>query len=218
MTTSMFKTKIERHPERAATQEAIEILKEGLVAHVGFIDEGLPYVIPMSYEYDAELEAVYLHGSLHSRALKLIAAGAPVCLEITLLEGLVYSKAAMFHSMNYRSALAFGHGQQVTAHDEMQRVFAQMISRYFEGRQPGIDYLEAPAKHLDQTLFVKVQIDKLSAKQRQGGPNGPKDRKPDAIGSAGVVTMPRGCPFHAQSNTQPDTHNQTQPKQEPDHV
>lgn len=193
-----FKTTIERHPERKADAEAENVLKEGLVAHVGFVDGGLPYVIPMSYEYVSETESIYLHGSLHSRALKLLADGAPVCIEITLLEGLVYSKAAMFHSMNYRSVLAFGKGEQVTDKAELQQLFAQMISRYFEGRKAGEDYVEAPDKHLEQTLVVKVKLEKVSAKQRQGGPNGPKDKKPEALGSAGV--KPVGCPFHSQQN------------------
>ncbi|MEZ0368565.1 MAG: pyridoxamine 5'-phosphate oxidase family protein [Candidatus Sericytochromatia bacterium] len=202
---SKFKSRIERHPERRSDEQALAILAQGLMAHVGFVDEGLPYVIPMSYHFDpAEPEALYLHGSPHSRVLKLLAQGASACAEVTLLEGLVYSRAAMFHSMNYRSVLAFGHSEEVTDAEIKQKMFNAMIARYFEGRTPGQDYQEAPDKHLEQTLVVKLKIESISAKQREGGPNGPEDRKADAAGTAGVAPVPEGCPFHAAKEKKAD--------------
>ena len=66
------RTRIKNHPERAVPEEAAEILSAGLVAHVGFIEDGLPYVIPLSYHYDSEQsDRLYLHGSIRSRALEL---------------------------------------------------------------------------------------------------------------------------------------------------
>lgn len=196
-----FATGIERHPERRLEEDqAREILVQGLVAHVGFVDQGLPYVIPMSYHYDAaEPLGLYLHGSLQSRALRLLATGVPACAEVTLLEGLVYSKAAMFHSLNYRSVLAFGKGAEITDSDHKQTIFTAMIARYFAGRAPGTDYVAAPEPHLDITLLVRLQIEALSAKGRAGGPKGPKDGRAAAAGSAGVADVPKGCPWHAQA-------------------
>lgn len=198
-----FKTKIERHPERQISSEAQSILQQGLLAHVGFIDDGLPYVIPMSYHY-AE-DSIYLHGSLHSRALQLIGAGAPTCIEISLLDGLVYSREAMFHSMNYRSVMAFGKGQMIEDPEYKQEIFNAMIPRYFEGRTAGQDYQEAPQKHLEQTLLVKIQLEAVSAKAREGGPNAPQDKLAAKLGqdqikgSSGIAPVPQACPFHSQS-------------------
>lgn len=199
---SGFKYGLGTHPERQADGEAEAVLSQGLLAHVGFIDEGLPYVIPMSYQYMAEDKAVYLHGALQSRALKLLGQGQPACLEVTLLEGLVYSKAAMFHSMNYRSVLAFGKGEEVRDRDQKQRVFDAMIARMYEGRAVGQDYDAAPDEHLEITRVVKIPIEAISTKQRQGGPNGPDDRRESHPGTAGVAPIedkpqpPAGCPFH----------------------
>lgn len=197
------KHQLKRHPERRVDEAAEGILAQGLVAHVGFVDAGWPYVIPMSYQYTDQ--SIYLHGSQQSRALKLLAAGAPACLEITLLDGLVYSRTAMFHSMNYQSVIAFGQGTEVLDPAEKNQVFDAMISRYFDGRSAGADYAQAPPKHLKETLMVRIQIERFSAKQRQGGANGPTDKDPEALGSSGVITISSqagGCPFaHKEPST-----------------
>lgn len=211
-----YKIKIERHPERKGDDtQAQEVLAQGLVAHVGFIEQGLPYVIPMSYHYDpGEPLALYLHGSPHSRALLLLATGAPACIEVTLLEGLVYSKAAMFHSMNYSSVLAFGTGVEITDQAHKQEIFNAMIARYFAGRTPGEDYIEAPDKHLDATLLVKIRIEGMSAKARAGGPKAPEDSKPEVPGSFGVAPVPKGCPFHAARAHEQVDHQPENPRRE----
>ena len=86
------RTTIRNHPERAAPEEAVSILAQGLVAHVGIIEDGAPLVIPMSYHYDAGLpDRMYLHGSIRSRLLKSLAGGAPVCVSVTITDAVSYT-------------------------------------------------------------------------------------------------------------------------------
>ena len=181
------RTRIRNHPERAAPDEAAAILAAGMVAHVGFIDGGLPYVIPLSYHYDPQQPgALYLHGSVRSRALRLLAAGVPVCVTVTLADGLVYSRKAMNHSMNYRSVALFGTAAAVDDEDEKFALFDQMVQRYFPGRRLEQDYQPPPSADLGATALVQVNIEEWNAKVRRGGPTGPDDDAPDAPGSAGV--------------------------------
>ena len=184
------RTIIKNHPERAVPEEAAEILSAGLVAHVGFIEDGLPYVIPLSYHYDGEQpDRLYLHGSIRSRALELLASGAPVCVTVTLTDGLVYSRKAMNHSMNYRSVVLFGTAREVTDHEEKFALFDRMVQRYFPDRLLERDYNPPPASDLGVTALVEVQIEEWNAKARRGGPTGPDDDNPDALGSAGFTTF-----------------------------
>ena len=184
------RTRIKNHPERAVPEEAVEILSNGLVAHVGFIEDGLPYVIPLSYHYDGQNpDRIYLHGSVRSRALELLANGAPVCVTVTLTDGLVYSRKAMNHSMNYRSVVLFGTAREVTDHDEKYALFDQMVQRYFPDRLLERDYNPPPASDLGVTALVEVQIEEWNAKARRGGPTGPDDDNKDAPGSAGYTTF-----------------------------
>ena len=193
MITPTERTRIRNHPERAVPEETAQILADGVVAHVGFIQDDMPYVIPLSYHYDQETpEVLYLHGSVRSRAMKLLATGAPVCVTVTLTDGLVYSRKAMNHSMNYRSAVVFGAAREVTDESEKSEIFDDMVQRYFPGRTLGHDYNVPPSADLSITTLVKVRIEDWSGKARRGGPTGPDDDDPNALGSAGVVEFRGG--------------------------
>ena len=184
------RTRIRNHPERAAPQNAADILAQGLVAHVGFVEDDTPYVIPMSYHYDRSApELLYLHGSIRSRAMKLLAGGANVCVTVTIADGLVYSRKAMNHSMNYRSVILFGHSREVSNEAEKFRLFDAMVRRYFPGRAHGKDYNAPPSADLGVTTLAAVTIDEWNGKERMGGPTGPDDDNPNAPGSAGVVDL-----------------------------
>ena len=184
------RTRIRNHPERAVPEEATEILSDGLVAHLGFIQDEVPFVIPFTYHYDPDSpDSIYLHGSIRSRALKHLATGAPVCITVTLTDGLVYSRKAMNHSVNYRSVTLFGRAREVTDEAEKFDLFDKMVQRYFPGRVVGDDYNAPPSPDLGVTALVEVRIEEWNAKARRGVPTGPDDDNPDAPGSAGVIDL-----------------------------
>lgn len=184
------RTRIRNHPERAVPEEASDILSQGLVAHVGFIQDQQPFVIPMSYHYDLlKPGSLYLHGSIRSRALEHLASGAPICVTVTLTDGLVYSRKAMNHSMNYRSVVLFGRAREVTDGAEKSALFDRMVQRYFPGRHIGRDYDAPPAEDLGVTALVEVTLEEWSAKARRGGPTGPDDQDAGAPGTAGVLDL-----------------------------
>jgi len=184
------RTQIRRHPERAVPGRAAEILSQGQVAHVGFVEAGQPLVIPFGYHFDpAQPDRLYVHGTPGGRAMQSLESGDPVCVTVTLLDGLVYSRTALYHSMNYRSVVCFGRGRRVTDPAVQQLVYESMVGRYFPGRTPGRDYSIPTPAHLDATSLIEIQIEEMSAKCREGGPAGPTDSLPEAPGTCGVVPM-----------------------------
>ena len=145
----------------------------------------------MSYHYDAaQPGCLYLHGAPHSPLLQAASAGARLCVTVTLLDGLVYSRTALYHSVNYRSVVCFGRGA-MASDDERAGVLEAMIARYHPGRAAGRDYDRMPNTHLKATVLIAMQIDDASAKVRRGGPKGPRDADPLASGTAGVLDFPR---------------------------
>ena len=182
------------HPERAAADEVSAILADGLVVHVAFVDDGQPFAIPMTYQHDPNQPArLHLHGAHHSRLLKHLQSGASVCVSLTLVDGLVYSRTALNHSVNYRSVVGFGRAAAPQpALAEQRRILDGMIGRYFPGRTPGVDYDVTPDVHLEATAFVTLEIEAWSAKARRGGAKGPRDADADAPGTAGVVELAPG--------------------------
>src|SRR5271167_4450299 len=183
-------TTIRQHPERAVPERAQEFLAQGYVAHVGFEQDDRPYVIPMLYHYAADhRDRLYLHGGPSSRAIQHLASGVPLCVTVTQLDGLIYSRDAKYHSANYRCVMCFGRGRIFQDEAAKRVMFEAMTQRYFPGRTTGRDYTPAPSSHLASTAVVEVVIEEISAKMREGGPKGPQDAQDDAPGTCGVVDL-----------------------------
>ena len=188
--TSSWTTEVHQHPERAVPQRWQEFLAVGRVAHIGFIQDGMPYVVPTLYHYSThQPDRLYLHGGLSSRMLDELAKGIPVCVTVTELDGLVYSRDAKYHSANYRCVMCFGRGRVVDDEAVKRVMFETMTQRYFPGRTAGRDYTPAPSSHLAGTAVVEVVIEQTSAKMREGGPKGPQDADPNAPGSRGIAEV-----------------------------
>lgn len=188
------RAKLLMHRERAVPDQAAQFLRDGLIAHVGIADAEGPVVIPMTYHFDpAAPGQLYLHGAHHSRLLQAVASGERVCVTVTSTDGLVYSKTALNHSVNYRSVVAFCRASAVQPSLDHSRTLLQaMIARYWPGRAAGVDYAVIPEKHLETTAMVALDIEAISAKQRVGGPNGPGDNDPAVPGTAGVTELHPG--------------------------
>ena len=185
------RTTVKRHRERAVPEEAREILACGVVAHLGFCQGEQPFVIPFSYHYDpaASPDHLYLHGSHASRTLRHLSGGAPVCVTVTTLHGLVYSRSAMYHSINYESVVCFGKARAIKDRDEKAALFERMIGRYHPDRTAGRDYEAASPQEWMAMAVVEVCIEEMSAKARTGGPKGPLDADPDAPGTCGLSNI-----------------------------
>ena len=162
------RTTAKRRPARAAYDPATvhAILDEALVCHVGFVHEGQPFVIPTTYgRIDDRL---YLHGSAASRMLRTLEQGVPVCVTVTLLDGLVYARSAMHHSMNYRSAVVLGVAVLVTDPAEKLTALEAIVNHVIPGRWAGVR--PPTAQELRATSVLRLPIAEASAKIRSGPP------------------------------------------------
>jgi nitroimidazol reductase NimA-like FMN-containing flavoprotein (pyridoxamine 5'-phosphate oxidase superfamily) len=160
------RTRVVREPQRGAyDRETIyKILDEAFVCHVGFTNEGQPFVIPTMFgRVD---DAIYFHGSAASRTLRGVGAGIPVCITVTLVDGLVLARSIFNHSMNYRSVVALGKATLVDHAEEKLaalRAFSEKIlkGRWNDARQPN-------AQELKATSILRLPLEEVSAKIRSG--------------------------------------------------
>ena len=159
---------IRRRAQRASYDPEVvfAILDAGLVAHVAFVHDGHPFVIPMVYARVGD--ELVLHGSAVSRMLEVASGGAPVSACVTIIDGLVYARTAFHHSMNYRSVVVLGCAREVTAEAEKRAFLDALVERM----GPGRSRLVRPptAKELLATRVVALPIEEASAKIRTGGP------------------------------------------------
>jgi len=161
------RTTVRRLPQRGHyDRETIAaILDEGLVCHVGFAVDGQPFVIPTLFARSGG--RLYVHGSAVSRMLKTLAGGVPVCVTVTLVDGLVLARSAFNHSMNYRSVVVVGTATVVEGDEKTAalRTIAEHVvrGRWAETRAPNATELKA-------TLVLSLPLDEASAKVRTGPP------------------------------------------------
>jgi nitroimidazol reductase NimA-like FMN-containing flavoprotein (pyridoxamine 5'-phosphate oxidase superfamily) len=166
---SSERTRVRRIPEKAVEdRDAVEaILDAALVAHVGVVDEsGQPYVVPVAFARDGN--RLLFHGSTGSRLFRLLADGAPTCVTVTLLDGLVLARSAFESSMHYRGAMALG---TCTVLDGEQRDDAlRLISDHLlPGRW---DDIRPPSrKELAATVVLALPLDEVSAKVSDAMPD-----------------------------------------------
>jgi nitroimidazol reductase NimA-like FMN-containing flavoprotein (pyridoxamine 5'-phosphate oxidase superfamily) len=168
------RTRVRRHPERAVDdrEAALAILDEALVCHLGFVDEGVPYVMPTMYARQGDV--LYVHGSPASRMLARASGGVDVCLTVTLLDGLVLARAAFSHSMNYRSVVVLGRAEEVTDPAEKMEAFRALVEHVCPGRWA--DARHPDRKELEATKVLRLGLAEVSTKIRVGGP---KDKETD---------------------------------------
>lgn len=162
------RTTLKRLPKRAAYErKAIyQILDEGFICHVGFIESDHPIVIPTAYGRCDDV--LYLHGSAASRMLRGLASGIPVCVTVTLLDGLVLARSAFHHSMNYRSVVVFGKASVVKNPKEKLDALHTISEHILPGRWA--DVRKPNDAELKQTLVLSLPLTEASAKIRTGAP------------------------------------------------
>jgi nitroimidazol reductase NimA-like FMN-containing flavoprotein (pyridoxamine 5'-phosphate oxidase superfamily) len=180
----MSRTEITRLREKGSTDRAAldALLDSCILGHFGLVDEtGGPVVIPTAVVRDGD--RVLAHGSTGSRWMRRLAAGAPTCLTVTALDGVVVARSAFESSLHYRSAVLFG---SCVPTDDRERALDLITERLIPGRSREI---RRPTKQeLAATLVLALPIAEWSLKISAGWPDDPHD---DVAGDAWAGVVPR---------------------------
>ena len=160
------RTRLVREADRAVydRKAAYRILDEGFLCHAGFAVDGQPFVIPTSY--GRRDDNLYIHGSAASRMLRQMKEGIPVCVTVTLLDGLVLARSIFNHSMNYRSVVVLGKATLVDDPEEKLQALRLLSEHIIPGRWA--DSRQPNERELKATSVLRLPIEEFSAKVRSG--------------------------------------------------
>jgi nitroimidazol reductase NimA-like FMN-containing flavoprotein (pyridoxamine 5'-phosphate oxidase superfamily) len=156
------RNKVRQLSDKAAydRQTIHRILDSALIAHVAFVENGQPVVVPMLFGRDGE--TVYLHGARKARVVRLLESTSTACLNITHIDGLVFARSAFNSSLNYRSATLFGSPRLITDDADKLRALRIITEHAMPGRWAE---LRAPLeRELKMTGVIAVEIESASAK------------------------------------------------------
>jgi nitroimidazol reductase NimA-like FMN-containing flavoprotein (pyridoxamine 5'-phosphate oxidase superfamily) len=160
------RTRVIREAERGIYDRdtAYKILDEGFLCHVGFAVDGQPFVIPTSY--GRKDDNLYIHGSAASRMLRQMKDSIPVCVTVTLLDGLVLARSLFNHSMNYRSVVILGKAMLLDDPAEKLEALRLLSEHILPGRWD--DARQPNERELKATSVLCMKIEEFSAKVRSG--------------------------------------------------
>ncbi|MDQ2586213.1 pyridoxamine 5'-phosphate oxidase family protein [Saccharothrix yanglingensis] len=178
---------IRRGSNRAATDRADlhAVLDAALVCHLAVVVDDAPLVLPTGYGRDGD--TLYLHGSTGARSLREAARGVPVCVAVTLLDGVVYARSVFDHSMNYRAAVVHGTAVPVTDPDAKAHALRVLTEHIAPGSW---DYARQPTpKELAATSVLALDLAEASVKIRSGPPGDEEDDVAANARWAGVLPL-----------------------------
>jgi nitroimidazol reductase NimA-like FMN-containing flavoprotein (pyridoxamine 5'-phosphate oxidase superfamily) len=160
------RTTVRRKPDRGTfdRKTVYDILDQAFVCHVGFVVDGTPFVVPTNYVRVGD--KLFLHGSTASRLMKTLGSGAPFCLSVTLLDGIVFSPTATGHSVNYRSVVVMGKAEPIEDAAAKLAAMRDFVEYVLRGRWATV---RPPSEQeLKGTMVLAVPLVEASAKVRTG--------------------------------------------------
>lgn len=165
--TPTTRSQVRRRPQRAAYDEATVygILDAGVMAHVGYVIDGQPFVTPTAYWREGR--KLYWHGAAASRMLATVAEGLPVCVTVSFLDGFVVGRSGITHSLNYRSVMAFGRARLVDDLAHKRAAMDDFIDRLYAGRR--VKLRPTTDQELAMISLVEMEIEEASAKVKDTG-------------------------------------------------
>jgi len=159
----------EQGSHRSADLHAV--LDAGFVCHLGLDVDGWPMVVPTTYGRTGD--HLVIHGSAASRSLRTARQPVPVCVTVTLVDGLVLARSVFNHSVNYRCAMVYGLPELLSDPEEKLAGLAAISEHSVPGQW---DYARAPsAKELAATTVLRLSLAESSVKVSQGPPDDEDD-------------------------------------------
>ncbi len=201
------RTAFTRKPDRGSHDlaEARAVLAEALIGHVGTVDaSGDPVVLPVAMALDPDADRVLFHGSTGAGMFRRLAAGAPACLTVTHLDGLVIARSAFESSMNYRSVVVLGRCEVLDG-DDKQAALRVITDHLTPGRWDAARPLRS--SEVAATLVLALPLVEFSVKSRDGGPNDDDDAQWPIWAGHVPVRMVVGAPIAAPGS---DAHPEPQ--------
>jgi uncharacterized protein len=167
------RTRVTRKPDRGSWDRELiySILDQAFVCSIAFIADSIPVVVPTNYVRVGD--KLYLHGSMASRLMKTLSSGAPFTINVTILDGIVFSPTATGHSVNYRSVVVMGKAEVIEGHEAKLAAMRDFVEYVLKGRWN--DVRPPTEQEMKGTMVIAVPLVEASAKVRTGFAVNPED-------------------------------------------
>jgi len=180
------RTRLRRFPEHGSHDPAdvAAVLDAAFVCHLGVVRDGWPMVVPTTYARSGD--TLFVHGSVASQSLRAGGSGQPVCVTVTLVDGVVIARSVFNHSINYRCAMVYGVPRALDG-DEKLEALRCLVERIVPGQW---GYARQPSeRELAQTTVLALSLEEASVKISEGPPDDGQGPDGELAVWAGVLPL-----------------------------
>ncbi len=148
-----------RRKEKEITDknEIESIIHKSQVCRLGFVDEGLPYIVPLCFGY--RKNTLYFHSAKQGRKIEILRRNPQVCFEFDVDAHIHSGETACAWGMKYRSVIGFGRASFIDDPEEKRKALDIIMTQYADGT---FEYSE---KALGKALVIKVEIESMTGKK-----------------------------------------------------
>jgi len=136
------------------------IMEEAPVCRIGVSDDGMPYVVPMSFGLGEG--RLYFHCAAEGRLLDIIRKNNRVCFEMDIFRGVIIGQSPCGCSCRYESVIGFGRAVIVDDAGEKKAALDRIMEHYGEQAPPAYK-----PDILEKTTVIRIAIERLTAKRRE---------------------------------------------------
>jgi nitroimidazol reductase NimA-like FMN-containing flavoprotein (pyridoxamine 5'-phosphate oxidase superfamily) len=139
--------------------EIREVIRRSLVCRLGMVDDGTPYVVPLSFGY--EDGNLFVHSAPEGRKIETLRKNPRVCFEFDVDCQVVRAEKPCNWSMRYRSVVGFGRAEFVDDPAEKRRALAAIMRQYADAGER----FTFPDQGLERTTVIRVAVESMTGKQ-----------------------------------------------------
>lgn len=135
-----------------------DIIRKSEVMRLGLCNEGMPYVVPLSFGYDGD--KLFFHCAKEGMKTDYLSTNNNVCFEFEQGVHVKPSeKSASAWAMHFQSVIGFGVAEEITDHKAKTNALQTIMSQYSDREW------DLPAKAVAATSVWVINIDSMTGKQ-----------------------------------------------------
>jgi hypothetical protein len=135
-----------------------EILSKSEICRLGFIDNGLPYIIPFNYGYSDK--SIYIHSAPDGKKIDLLKQNPRVCFEIELISQITKHNEPCHWSTKYKSVIGYGSVEIIRDYEQKIKGLDIIMSHY-DTKEPK----KYNKNQVNKIVILKLNIEKITGKQ-----------------------------------------------------
>jgi uncharacterized protein len=148
-----------RRKDREITDPADidSILAAAIVCRIALVDDGEPYIVPLSFGY--EDGSVYIHSAPEGKKIAMMEKNPRCCFEVDICDQVIRSDKPCSWGMRYRSVIGYGSAVILEDPNEKRHGLNCIMQHYGGGTREFSD------TDIASVMVIRIRIESMTGKK-----------------------------------------------------